>query len=145
MLNIVTRLARCYEIQGKYKDAEQTLETALGIIGCIFKDDDVVPPIHHREQGDIYMMLAGLYLKDGDEDGALRYLKKMADYDLNKCGKIDDNNTDTKSPLLNSIPHGLYNKRADRYRNLKAKLTDARFDALRSDERYVRLLDAVTE
>lgn len=142
MLNIMTRLAKCYEIEGNYKDAEITLNTALGLIGRIFAGEDVVPPVHYREQGDMYMLLAGIYLKDGDRDSALLYLEKMVDYDMNEYAKLDEN-ISAKSPLLSSIPQGMspYLKRVDRYQELLSKLTDARFDALSSDERYMRLLD----
>lgn len=142
MANITTRLALCYERMGKYKDAERTLEVLLGLFNVIFSDDETPPPVHCREQGDIYMLLAGIYTKDGDFDRAIYYLEKMVDYDMNVYENIDDE-TSTNSPLLRSIPNGLYVKRVDRYRQLKSKLTDARFDALKSDARYRDLINAV--
>ncbi|MBE6607092.1 MAG: helix-turn-helix transcriptional regulator [Ruminococcaceae bacterium] len=139
MLNISTKLAKSYILQEKYKDAANTLETSLELIKCIFKDDEVMPPIHHREQVDIYALLAQIYLKDGDSCKALSCLEKMVNYDLNDYEKINKN-TQTKSPLLNSIPHGLYRKRIDRYQNLVTKLTDPRFESLKTNERYQKLL-----
>ena len=103
-----------------------------------------MPPIHHREHGDLYMLLAEIYLKDGNTDKALSSLEKMVDYDLNDYATIDSN-TQTKSPLLNSIPHGLYRKRIDRHRNLVIKLTDVRFEALKANERYQKLVALVNE
>lgn len=144
MLNILTRLSNTYVIQEKYKDAAQTLETALELIGDIFKDEEVMPPIHHRERGDLYMLLAEIYLKAGDRDTALQYLEKMVDYDTQEYEKIN-NHTHTRSPLLNAVPHGLYRKRIDRHRNLIVKLTDKRFDPLKTDARYQRLLADVKE
>ncbi len=144
MLNITTRLAKSYMLQEKYKDAASTLETSLEFIHCIFKDNEVLPPIHHREHGDLYMLLAEIYLKDGNTDKALSYLEKMVDYDLNDYATIDSN-TPTKSPLLNSISHGLYQKRIDRHQNLITKLTDSRFDCLKLNNRYQELLEGVSK
>ena len=144
MLNINTRLAKSYILQEKYKDAASTLETSLELIQCIFKDNEVMPPIHHREHGDLYALLAEIYLKDENFDRALSYLEKMVDYDLKDYATIDDK-TQTKSPLLNSIPHGLYRKRIDRHQNLITKLTDARFEALKANERYQKLINWVNE
>jgi len=144
MLNINVRLAKSYMLQEKYKDAVSVLETSLELIQCIFKDNEVLPPIHHREHGDLYALLAEIHLKDGNPDKALSYLEKMVDYDLNDYATIDSN-TQTKSPLLNSIPHGLYRKRIDRHQNLVAKLTDARFECLKATERYRKLVDLVNE
>ena len=140
MLNITAHLANSYMLQEKYNDAARTLETSLELIRCIFKDNDIMPPIHHREHGDLYMLLADAYLKAGNIDKAISYLEIMVDYDLKDYAKIDDN-TATVSPLLNSIPHGLYRKRIDRHHILISKLTDARFVSLESNSRYQKLVE----
>ena len=142
MLDINTSLAKSYMLQGKYKAAANTLETSLELIQCIFKGDEVMPPIHHREHGDLYALLAEIYLLDGNPEKALSYLERMVDYDLNDYATIDSN-TQTKSPLLNLIPHGLYRKSIDRHRNLATKLTDARFEALKTNERYQKLVNLI--
>ncbi len=144
MLNITTQLAKSYMLQEKYSDAVSTVETSLELIQCIFKDNNVMPPIHHREHGDLYALLAEIYLKDGNSDKALSYLEKMVDYDLNDYATIDGN-TQTKTPLLNSIPHGLYHKRIDRHQNLSNKLTDQRFEILKANKRYQKLIDLIKE
>lgn len=144
MLNINVQLAKSYMVQEKYKDAASVLETSLELIQCIFKDNEVMPPIHHREHGDLYELLAEIYLMDGNPDKALSYLKKMVEYDLNDYATID-NNTKTITPLLNSIPHGLYRKRIDRHQNLITKLTAPRFEALKANERYQKLVNLVNE
>jgi len=140
MLNITTRLAKSYMLQEKYKDAASTLETSLALIQCIFKDGEAMPPIHHREGGDLYALLAEIYLNDGNSDEAMSYLEKMVDYDLYEYAAISDN-TQTKSPLFNSIPNGLYQKRIDRYHHLVTKLGDSRFDRLKTNERYIKLME----
>ena len=139
LMNIVLRLSQAYSTLEKNKDAVKTLETALGLINCIFKEEDVLPPIHHREQGDLYKVLAEIYLKDGNTDMALHYLKKMADYDTMEYEKISIN-TPMCSPLFKSIPHGLYRKRIDCHQNLIAKLTDECFESLTDNEQYKQLL-----
>ena len=144
MLNIITKLSRSYALQEKYEDAASVLESSLELIQCVFKENDIMPPIHHREHGDLYMLLADIYLKINDTDKAVFYLDKMVNYDLYESQKID-NNTNTKSPLLNSIPHGLYQKRIDRYQNLVTKLTDSRFEILQNNEQYQRLVALTTK
>ena len=144
MLDIATRLTKSYMLQEKYKDAASTLETSLELIQCIFKDNEVMPPIHHREEGDMYMLLSEIYLKDGDSNKALFYLEKMVDYDLNHYAKIDSD-TQTKSPLLNSIPHSLYRTRSDRLQNLVTKLTDPRFESIKNEKRYHKLIDCINK
>ena len=67
---------------------------------------------------------------------------KMVNYDLNDYATIDSN-TKTKTPLLNLIPHGLYRKRIDRHQNLANKLTDQRFEILKENERYQKLIDLI--
>ncbi|MBR6768576.1 MAG: tetratricopeptide repeat protein, partial [Clostridia bacterium] len=144
MLNINVKLAKSYMLQEKYKDAASVLETSLELIQCIFKGNEVLPPIHHREHGDLYALLAEIYLKDGDSDKALSYLEKMVNYDLNDYATIGSN-TKTKTPLLNLIPHGLYRKRIDRHQNLVTKLSDPRFESLKTNERYQMLINLVNE
>ena len=139
MLNIATKLAKCYMMQGKYKEAANTLETSLELIQCIFRENEIMPPIHHREHGDLYMILAEIYLKSGDREKALFYLKKMVEYDLYEYELIDEK-TPTESPLLNLISHGFYRKRIDRHQNLVTKLTDSRFNSLHSTEQYKQLI-----
>lgn len=72
------------------------------------------------------------------------YLKKMVDYDLNDYATIDGD-TKTKTPLLNSIPHGFYRKGADRHQNVQAKLTDPRFESLKANDRYQRLINMLNK
>ena len=139
MLNILTRLGQSYALMENYKDAAETLETALDLIERIFKNDEIKPPIHHREAGDLYMLVADLYLQNGERDTALSFLEKMVAYDTDMYEKVD---ADTKSvsPLLRALSHEFYHKRIDRYKNLLTKLTDKRFDALKDDARYRELL-----
>jgi len=138
-LNILTRLGQTYDLLGNYSDAAETLETALAMIECIFAKDEIKPPIHYREKGDLYMLLADIYLKSGDREKALSNLMKMVEYDTGMYERIDDC-TKTVSPLLQARAHEFYRKRIDRHENLLAKLTDERFVELKEDARYRELL-----
>ena len=91
---------------------------------------------------DLYMLLAKIYIKDGNLDNAITYLEKMVDYDLNDYFTINSN-TQTKSPLLRSLSRELYRKRVDRYQDLSVKLTDQCFESLRANERYQKLIDLI--
>ena len=53
-----------------------------------------------------------------------------------------DSSMPISSPLLKSIPHGLYRKRIDCHQNLIAKLTDGCFGELADNEQYKQLLKA---
>ena len=139
LLNILTRLGQTYTLLGNYADAAGTLETALSLIECIFAGDEIKPPVHHREGGDLYMLLADISLKSGDREKALSYLAKMADYDTGMYERITEE-TKTDSPLLKVRAHEFYRKRIDRYEPLYAKLTDKRFAELKEDARYCELL-----
>jgi len=139
LLNILTRLGQAYTLLGNYGDAAETLETALSLIDCIFAKDEIKPPIHHREKGDLYMLLADIFLKSGDREKALSYLTKMVDYDTGMYEQITEE-TQTASPLLKIRAHEFYRKRIDRYEPLSAKLTDRRFEELKEDARYCELL-----
>lgn len=139
LLNILTRLGQTYSLLGNYCDAAETLETALALIECIFANDMIKPPIHHREQGDLYMLLADVYLKSGERDTALSYLAKMVEYDTGMYERIDAD-TKSSSPLLRARSHEFYIKRIDRHENLLAKLTDERFKELKEDTEYKKLL-----
>ena len=142
MLNTTVKLSNSYMLQEKYLDAAKTLETSIELINCIFKDNEIMPPLHHREYGDMYMLIAHAYLKYGDDDKALLNLEKMVDYDLIDYERIDKS-IRPKTPLLNTIKQELYRKRIDRHQNLINKLNDSSLDSLKSNERYKKLVERV--
>ncbi|MBQ9467732.1 MAG: helix-turn-helix transcriptional regulator [Clostridia bacterium] len=144
ILNNTTQLAAAFLKTGQCKDAIKTLETELALIQCLFEDDEILPPIHYREQGDLFMLLAEAYLRSGDHEKALENLGKMVDYDLIEYEKITDT-TITASPLLRAKAHEFYIKRIDRYVQTAVKLTDKRFAELNGDEKYQRLIDRINK
>lgn len=139
-LNTLVNLSSAYSKLGKLDDAITTLEGALKLIRVIFEQETVVPPVHYREDGDIYLLLADICLKKGDGDRALSYLESMAAYDIDECAKFTDD-TKVTTPLLRDVKHRFYKLYLSRSSNLKAKLNDERLASLRNDERFVRLLE----
>lgn len=143
-MNVSVRLSGSYMLSRRYKDAVSTLESALEMAERVFKDEDIAPPIHYREQGNMYAMLAEARLCDGDEDGALAALEKMTDYDLGEYVRINSE-TRLKTPMLCDIPHGLYRKRIDRRHELIGELCDERFAKLKANERYNLLIERIKQ
>ena len=88
------------------------------------------------------MLLADIYLKKGDHGTAISYLEKMVEYDTVTYEKIGAD-TKTVSSLLRARAHEFYIKRIDRYKTLISKLTDGRFDYLKDEQRYQKLLARV--
>lgn len=142
LLDISTQLALSYMQQKEYADAAITLETIFELIQCIFKDSEFMPALHYRERGDLYMLLAEIYMNDGNIDKALLYLEKMINYDLNTYPLIDSN-TQTASPFFSAIPREVFRHGINSRENLMIKLTDPRFDRLKSSRRYQELIEQV--
>ncbi len=138
-LRSVTRLAEAFVASGEYKSAEKTIETTFEIIDCIFNEDEIKPPLHYRDSGDLYLLLAEAYLKDGDREKALDSLERMVNYDTVDYQKIGSD-TRTSSPLLGAVSHDFYIKRIDRYNYLTSKLNNNRFDELKNYKRFLTLL-----
>ena len=139
ILNSVTQLAVTFIKTEQYDEAIKSIETELDLISCIFKDDEILPPVHYRGQPDLYMLLAEAYLRSKNREKALINLEKMVNYDTVDYEKITDA-TETKSPLLRAKSHEFYIKRIDTFSPAVKKLTDKRFDELKDDERYKKLL-----
>lgn len=142
MLNILPHLGSAYIALGKSEDAAEVYESELKLIQIFFGKEDVLPPVHYREHGDIYVMLADAYLKGRNPDTALSCLEKMVEYDLEECAKFSKD-LQVRTPLLRDVKYDYYRLYIDRWQNLMTKLTDARFAALKEDIRYQRLIEKV--
>lgn len=140
LFNIILNLSRAYELQGRTEDAIQSLQNALALIDTLFGKEDVLPPLHLREKGDLYHELAKLYAKKGQKELSLSYLTKMVTYDTEVYAKMS---ADMKlnTPLLSGIDHRLYRKPIDRSLLLQDKLADPCFSSLFEEERYQKLLE----
>ena len=140
LLNSLLHLGQVYSQMGQTENAIDTLENTLALIDCFFQKEDILPPVHQRERGDLYKILAELYLKKGDADAALSYLSKMADYDLLVYEKLK-RDTVCRSPLLWDTEKFFYQKPIDRHSRLRAKLEDKSFSSLFDTEGYRALLE----
>lgn len=143
-LNALVNLSSAYSNLGKFDDAITVLEGALKLIYVFFEQEAVDPPVHYREGGDIYFLLAEVCLKKGDRDGAISYLEKMAEYDIDECAKFTDD-TKVTTPLLRDVKHKFYKLYLGRSCALQAKLNDKRLASLRDDERFMHLLERVDD
>lgn len=143
-LNTLVNLSSAYSNLGKFDDAITVLEGALKLIHVVFEQEAVDPPVHYRESGDIYFLLAEVCLKKGDRDGAISYLEKMAEYDIDECAKFTDD-TKVTTPLLRDVKHKFYKLYLGRSCALQAKLNDKRLASLRDDERFMHLLEQAND
>ncbi len=140
MLNNLTHLYETYMELEQYNDAAEVLEYAVKLIDITAGDEEVLPPMHWREDGDIYKLLAEVYVKLGRTDDALAYLGKMVDYDVDVCALFRED-MKMKNPLLRDVNHKYYRVYIDRFQKLREKLTDRCFDSLRGNPVYEELLE----
>lgn len=142
MLNILVRLAQTYSVLQSYKDAAQTLEYALKLIDITVGEEKVIPPLHYREKGNIYILLAEAYLKLGDESAALDCLERLAAYDIEECEKFS-RNPKISSPLLRDVGYDFYRLHWDRLHHTQEIFKDDRFASLKDNPRYIKLAERV--
>ncbi len=142
IIDDIVKIGLSYSALGDYTNAENTFLYALTIIDDIFKGEDATPPLHYRECGDIYSLLAEVYLKENRNNDALSMLERMVDYDLNKLPRHLAKR-EIKSPLLRSVGYDIHWK-YDNYRDvLLGKLKNPIFEALYQKERYRNLITQV--
>lgn len=132
---------------GKYEDALTVFTSAISFIEIVFKDERFVPSIHIRDSGDIYNLIAKTYIKLGNIDNAILWLKKMVDYELNICSEYT-NNMKLKNPLLSAVTFLNYYKsfksRKGYLESLLGNLEDHAFDDLKDNIEYQRIVRYVS-
>jgi tetratricopeptide (TPR) repeat protein len=142
MLCSIAQLGDCYRVMQQYGDAIQMYESIFALIDVIFANEPFKPPIHRRERGDVYALMARTYLAMGNKDKALDYLEKMMDYDISVLDKNKDD-LYVKSPSLRDVEYDFWYT-WDCWENCKKrllkKLNNTDFDSLKSDERFSALL-----
>lgn len=143
MLDILVQLAQTYSVLQSYKDAAQTLEYALKLIDITVGKEEVIPPMHYREKGNINILLAEAYMKSGDEDAALDCLERSAEYDKRECEKFS-RNPKISSPLLRDVGYDFYRIYLDRTHSTRDALKDERFALLKNDPRYIKLVEKIS-
>lgn len=137
MLDDIVELSSCYDALGNTSDAIVVLEQALAPIDSIGSADVVRPHFHYRERGDLYALLAKLYLKSGDANSALERLAKMVEYDISVAAVKPG--TKTVSPLLRGVDHDFYWLPPNVGERLRIKLNDPAFEPLRVHSKFAEL------
>ncbi len=140
-LNTLVELSRTYMELNQPNDAAEVLEYAVKLIDITAGNEEILPPIHWREGGDLYKLLAEVYMNSGRTDDALAYLEKMVTYDVDTCALFRED-MKLKTPLLRDVKdYNYYREPVDQFERLHDKLTDGCFDSLRGNPAYEKLLE----
>lgn len=132
----------------KCKNALTVFTSANTFIETVFKDEVCLPSVHIRDSGDLYDLIAITYMKLGNMDKAIEWLRKMVDYELVTRSKYTDD-MKLKTPLLGAATFLNY------YRNFKSrngyldslleKLGNSAYDKLKDNEEYKALIGRVSD
>ena len=138
LLDILSRMGAAYYKTKDYDLSEEVFLTALNVISSICGTDNL-PPFHRRNSGDIYTLLAQVYLAEGDTEKALYMLERTAEYDLNEPENYDELQTST----FNKV-HLPYKTGKEKTLNqILLRLSNPAFDRLKESERYIRLINHI--
>lgn len=142
LIDNIVELGCCYYTLGDCASARETLTDALRFIEVVSEKEDIAPTLHSRERGDIYALLAEVYLKENNTEEALNMLKKTVDHDLSVCTKYKSG-MKMRTPLLRDTDNVYYNVCPEIKSNLLAKLANPAFDVLKENADFLALLEAV--
>ncbi len=137
ILDDIAMLGRCYCLLGNHNDAEYSLKQGLSLINLLCKDEDIIPHFHDREMGDLYSLLAEVYLKTDRTDDALKTLAEMVDHDINEYKKYSTKRK-MNSPLLRDADYDFYT--SDIGEKLHLKLKPFAFSKLKNEDAFIKLL-----
>ena len=143
MLDDLMSIAVSYHHLGDYKNTEYTFLRMLDIINVIFKDEEIMPRVHCRERGDIYFLLAALYLEQNRNEDALRMLEQMVEYDTKVLPKFVPGKR-LNTPLLCNAERNFYWTAGEWKEKLLIKLNNPAFHSLKENKRFSDILDKVT-
>lgn len=141
-LDDLVSLAISYHHLKDYRNTEYTLMQSLSIIDLICKDEEIIPRFHCRERGDIYSLLAILYLEQNRTDDALSMIEKMAEYDTKVLPKFVPGQK-MNTPLLCDAERNFYWTSGKYKEKLLLKLSNPMFDRLREHERFINIVENV--
>ena len=139
MLDDMVDLSECYHALGNLKDAIFVLEQTLTPIDNLAGSNEIHPHLHYRERGDLYALLAKLYLEAGDTPAALEQLSKMVTYDITATTAKAE--TALSSPLLRDVTHNFYWSPPGAGECLRKKLNDPAFAPLHEHPQFAELLE----
>ena len=142
MLDDLMLIAVSYRLLGDCENAEYTFLKILDIINIIFKDEEIMPRIHCREYGDIYFLLAALYLGQNHIEDALRMIEKMVEYDTTVLPRFVPGKH-LNTPLLCNAERNFYWTVGEYKEELLIKLNNPVFDSLKENEKFCGILDEV--
>ncbi len=138
LIDSTVALSACYETLENTADALFVLETVSASLESATCNEDPRPHFHYRERGDIFALLARLYLKVGDSDKALNALTKMVDFDCS-VAHAHPIGKRLKSPFLNDVDHNLLWLPGDIGAKLRQKLSDPAFEPLHDHPAFLEL------
>ena len=115
---------------------------ALSFIEVVCGKEEIAPTLHNRERGDIYALLAEVYLKENNTEEALNALKKMVDHDLSVRTKYESG-MKLRTPMLCDTDNVYYDVWSDVKSTLLAKLANPAFDVLKGNADFSKLIEAV--
>ena len=144
MLDDLMSIAVSYHYLGEYKNTEYTFLRILDIINIIFKDEEIMPRVHCRERGDIYFLLAVLYLEQNREEEALQMLERMVEYDTKVLPRFVSGQR-LNSPLLCNSERNFYWTAGEWKEKLLRKLNNPAFNTLKENEKFCSMLDKVKQ
>lgn len=142
VLDDLVQYARSFRYENKYNESLAIYEKMLTLIEWCTEEEEIVPSLHCREWGDIYLHMATLCMNTGDQEKAIDYLTKMTNYDID----MRDRFTEMTPPKHNSLLFqgttfpGYYSKKG-RKEKLLLKLNSPSFVPLAEVERYQKLLE----
>lgn len=138
MLDNIVQMGCCYHELKDYEKAECVYRRALALIQLVCKEETVKPHLHYRERGDIYSLLAELYLEQGRNEDALEALKQMVDYDACELAEHEPGSR-MSTPLLNEVEYDFYWSYGQTKEKLLLKLQNPAFENLKNVDRFVAL------
>ena len=138
LLDILSRMGAAYYKTKDYDLSEEVFLIALNAINSICGTDNLLP-FHRRDSGDIYTLLAQVYLAEGDTEKALDMLERTAEYDLNEPENYDKSQTSTFNKVL--LPYKTGKEKT--LNQLLLRLSNPAFDRLKESERYIRLINRI--
>lgn len=142
ILDDLMAIAISYHHLKDYRNTEYALMQSLSIIDLICKDEKTIPRFHIRERGDIYSLLAILYLEQDRADDALSMIEKMVEYDTKVLPKFVPGEK-LNTPLLRDVEHNFYWTAGDYKERLLRKLENPAFEKLKEHEKFVGVMKQV--
>lgn len=133
-------LGKAYSNMGRNDDALKMFYSTFSFMELVFGGEKIMPPIQNTDSGDVYILIAQVFLDTGDTEKALDWLEKMVDYDINIRSQFRDGMY-VETPFMRDIKQNLCRKIPDSKERLLKKLHSAEFDCLKSNDRFIKLLD----